>query len=470
LKVFKAPIIHAQPKVTTGKYRFDAASVKKVLSENYPLLSVLVGFMLVSLSIGPFQNGDTAWEYEAVLGVTKSGLPYAYGQLMNQPPLGFYIQAVFAQIFGLSINNGTFLVTLFGLGCVVLIYEIGRTLYDKTTGFFAALIFAFSPWHLIMSRAFLIDAQCLFFSLLSLLVGILAVRRGLFKLFLVSGIIFAAAFNTKLYAIFTLIPLLLFFFYRESKNLKRLVSWSVVFFIPVLLSTYLWYQTITGVGLASIFSHADLNVQSTNTVAPSYFFVSNLLTNYTLGWFLVDAAILSVIVCFALRQRFQKFWVSDIISLVTIVCVIAVNIYLGVTLNLKSPYLNAVKFDYQILPFFSLLAASLVTKSTLLFNLAKQKQKAFKITVSTLALAGLALVAAGLLYNMNFDHLISSADFMIFKVEPNVNLGYSLFNYAPIRENSLLMYAQYLGLAVALAGVVWFSRRRLTRCNLALKC
>jgi 4-amino-4-deoxy-L-arabinose transferase-like glycosyltransferase len=460
--VFKASVIHAQPKVTADKYRFDKASIKKVLSENYPLLSVLVGFMLVSLSIGPFQNGDTAWEYEAVLKVTKSGLPYAYGQLINQPPLGFYTQAVFAQFFGLSINNGTFLVTLFGLGCVILLYGIGRILYNKTTGFFAALLFAFSPWHLIMSRAFLIDAQCLFFSLLSVFVGILAIRRGSFKLFFVSGIIFAVAFNTKLYAIFTLIPLLLFFIYQQSIKPKRLVSWSALFFIPVLLSSYLWYQTITGVGLASIFSHADLSVQSTDTAVPSYFFVSNLLTNYTLGWFLVDAAILSVLICLAQRRMFQKFLVSDIISLVAIICVITVNVYLGVTLNLKSPYLNAVKFDYQILPFFSLLAASLVTKSISLLNIAKLKRKTLKIAVSTVALAGLALVAAGLLYNMNFDHLISSADFMIFKVEPNVNLGYSLFNYAPIKENSLLMYAQYLGLAVALSEVVWVSHRRLS--------
>jgi 4-amino-4-deoxy-L-arabinose transferase-like glycosyltransferase len=320
-----------------------------------------------------------------------------------------------------------------------------------------------------MSRAFLIDTQCLFFSLLSLFVGILAVRRGSFKLFFVSGIIFAVAFNTKLYAIFTLIPLLLFFIYQQSIKPKRLVSWSALFFIPVLLSSYLWYQTITGVGLDSIFSHADLSVQSNGIVVPSYFFVSNLLTNYTLGWFLVDAAILSVLVCVVQRGVFRRFLVSDIISLAAIICVISVNVYLGVMLNLKSPYLNAVKFDYQILPFFSLLAASLVTKSTSLFTIAKLKRKTLKIAVSTVALVGIALVAAGLLYNMNFDHMISSTDFIIFKVEPTINLGYSLFNYEPIKENSLLMYAQYLGLTVALSGVAWFSCR-LTRRNLALKC
>lgn len=45
--------------------------VKKLLSEHYPLLSILIGITLVSLSIGPFQNGDTDWEYQAAAGVMK---------------------------------------------------------------------------------------------------------------------------------------------------------------------------------------------------------------------------------------------------------------------------------------------------------------------------------------------------------------------------------------------------------------
>jgi 4-amino-4-deoxy-L-arabinose transferase-like glycosyltransferase len=441
----------------TGSYGFDKASLKKFFSENYPLLSILVGFMLVSLSIGPFQNGDTAWEYEAVLGVTKSGLPYAYGQLMNQPPLGFYIQAVFSKFFGLSINNGTFVVTLFGLGCVVLLYGIGRVTYNKTTGFFAALLFAFSPWHLIMSRAFLIDAQCLFFSLLSLFVGILAVRRGSFKLFFVSGIIFAAAFNTKLYAVFAFIPLLAFMLiYLKPKNVKRVFGWLAGFSVPVLLGSFLWYQVITGLGMAAIFGHVDFAVHSVSTVVPSYFFVSNFLINYGLGWFFLDAAFLSLLFCLVQRRLFGKFLVLDLTCLAAILCAISVNLYLGVPLDLKSPYLNVVKYCYQALPFFSLLAGSLVTKSVSLFSTSK-----IKIFLRVAALVGFALVTAALLYNMQYGHIFSTAEFIIFRVEPSVNVGYSLFNYAPVGANSLLMGVQYLGFAVALSGLIWISRFKL---------
>jgi 4-amino-4-deoxy-L-arabinose transferase-like glycosyltransferase len=260
----------------TGGQKFDKIGLKKILSENYPFVSILVGYMLVALSLGPYHNGDTAWEYDAVMGVMKYGLPYANGlYLMDQPPLGFYIQAAFFKGFGLSINNGTFLVTLFGLGCVALVYAIGKAVYNKTTGFFAAALFAFSPWHLLLSRTFLIDVPCLFFSLLSLFVGIIAIRKNSFKLFIASGLIFTAAFNTKLYAVYILIPLLAFLFYYGPKNVKHTVSWLVAFSLPVILISYLWYQTIAGIGLSSIFFHPDFLVHETSSIVPSYFFAGN---------------------------------------------------------------------------------------------------------------------------------------------------------------------------------------------------
>ena len=355
--------------------RFDKIRLKKVLSENYPLLSILIGFMLVALSIGPYNNGDTAWEYDAVLGILKTGLPVANGVLMDQPPLGFYIQALFFNSFGVSINNGTFLVTVFGLGCVALVYGIGKVAYNKTTGFFASLLFAFSPWHLIMSRTFLIDAQCLFFSLLCLFVALIAVRRASFRLFIISGIVFAAAFNTKLYAVFTLIPLLAFFFYYQPINLRRTLKWLVGFSIPVLIAVFLWYRIISGIGLFSIFLHADLITQNPNIATPTPFFVTNFLVSYGMGWFFIDATIVSLLVCLWQRCIFRKFLPLDATCLATIICVVSVNIILGTTLDLKAPFLNAIKYNYQALPFFSFLAASLVSKSLTLVRLSKLKIK-----------------------------------------------------------------------------------------------
>ena len=442
----------------------DKDGIRKLVSENYPLLSILIGVVLVSFSIGPYQNGDTQWEYEAATGVIKWGMPYVktFGNIMNQPPLGFYTEALFFKVFGSSIDTGVALVTLFGLGCIVLVYKIGKDLYGKPTGLFAAVLFALTPWELILSRSFLIDVQCLFFSLLCLFVGILAIRKDSVKLFMVSGAFFAAALLTKLFAAFILIPLLLFYVYYRPKNPRRILSQLVAFSLPALLFSFLWYQVISGQGLLYIFHHNDFTDLNINGVVPSYFFVVNFVVNYGLGWFFIDAAILSLFICLMQRSLFHKLLVFDLICLATIISVVSVNTFLGVVLNLKSPYLNAIKFDYQSLPFFSLLAASLAGKSVSLFKSAKSRRKLSKLPFFLAALAGLVLLVASILFNMYFAHAFSTWDYLLFRVERNVNVGYSLFNPSPIGKCSFLMSLQYLGFAFVLSGLVWASRHKLS--------
>ncbi len=451
------------PACTSKGRIFDNINVKNFFIENYQIFAVIVGYLLVAFSIGPYYNGDTAWETQAVQGVIKYGLPYTNGfYLMDQPPLGFYIQAVFAKVFGLSLGNGTFLVTLFGLGAVILVYLIGKEVYNKTTGFFAALLFAFSPWQLILSRTFLIDVQCLFFSLLSLFVGIVAIKKGSFKLIVACGFIFAAAFSTKLYAAFMLIPLLVYFLYRGPKRPKQMILWVVGFALPGLFFSYLWYQTITGLGLLSMFGHTDFNVSNPAGFMPTYFFATNFLISYGLGWFFIDAIVLSLLVYLVQRNLSRNFLVFDMICVAVMVCALSINTILGVALNLKAPYLDAVKYDFQTLPFFSLLAASLISKSLLMFNSAKTKLKVSKILLYAVAVAGFFLVIASIFYNMRFVNLFSSANYLIFRVEPTVNVGYSLFKSAPTSGNPLQTSIQFFGFAIAISGLFWISRHKVS--------
>jgi 4-amino-4-deoxy-L-arabinose transferase-like glycosyltransferase len=459
LKTIKDPIISTS--ISTSNL-FGNVHLKTFLSENWPILSILVGYLLVALSIGPYYNGDVAWELDAVRGVMKYGLPYTNGfYLMDQPPLGFYIQALLFKGFGLSINNGTFLVTMFGLGSVILVYLIGKTVYNKTTGYFAALLFAFTPWQLIMSRSMLIDTPCLFFSLLSLFVGIIAVKQESFKLFVASGFIFAAAFNTKLFAAFMLIPLLGYFLYYGPKKLKRMILWVVAFSIPVLLFSYLWYQAITGLGLFSIFGHTDFNVDNPTGFVPTYFFATNFLTSYGLGWFFIDAVVLSLIVYLIQRRLSRNFLVFDIICIAVIVCTLSINTILGAALDLKAPFLNAFKYDFQTLPFFSLLASSLITKSLVMFNSAKTKLKLYKIIFNAIAVVGVVLVVLSIFYNMRFVNLFSNADYLIFRVEPKVDVGYSLINLAPTNRNVVQVGIQFLGFAFGVLGLFLISRHKI---------
>lgn len=434
--------------------------IRKLLTENYPLLAILIGVVLISVSIGPFENADTEWEYEAVSGVIRWGMPYAFtfGNMMNQPPLGFYVAALFFTFFGASIDTGVVLTTLFGLGCIIAVYKIGDALYGKPTGLVAAALFALSPWELVLSRTFLIDVQCLFFSLLCLLTGIHAVRKESLKLSLVSGVLFGAALLTKLFAVFTLVPLLLLFIYHRPKNLKRTLSFLGTFLLPALIFAFLWYQVISGEGLLSVFGHADF--ADSSEIASSGFFVGYFLLNYGLGVFFLSATVLSLLVGF-LRRKLSKILIFDLICLATITAVVAVNTFLGAGLNLKSPYSNAIKYAYQSLPFFSLLTASLVGKCLSLFHSAKQKRKLYRTLFLSAVFAGLFLLGATAFFDVGYAHLLATEEYLLFRVAPNVFFGYTLFNPAPAGENILLRVIQYLGFAVVLSGLAWASRHTL---------
>ena len=458
MKTINAPIIQKFQKHSFPNLTVKMSNLRKIIGEYYPLLAVLIAYLLVASSAGPYENGDTAWELDSVSGVLKYGFPYSNGSyLIDQPPLGFYIQAAFAKAFGLSISNGTFLVTLFGLGCVALVYGIGRALYNKTTGFFAGLLFALSPWHMLISRSFLIDVPCLFFSLFSVLLGLIAVQKSSLKLFVFSALAFAAAFNTKLYSVFALIPLLALFLRNNPKKPLNILLWLGAFSIPVVVTTFFWYETIADIGMASIFLHPDFFIPIPTDVAATYLFAANFLVSYGIGWLFIDAAVFSLLISILKRHLLRNFLFFDAVSVAVIVCVMAVNIFLGAGLHLRAPFQNAFKYDYQALPFFCFLAGSLVSKSISITTIGWSRKKwAFAG-----GLFGLFLVAATLMYNMRYVQFFSMWEYLLFRVAPNITAGYSLFNASPLVQSNPLLVVQFIGFAVAISGILWVGKQKI---------
>lgn len=443
----------------------DKVGLKKLVIEVSPLLIILIGVALVAFSIGPYQSYDTQLEFEAASNVVKTGIPYvkAYGTAIDQPPLGFYIEALFLKIFGLSANTGTALMTLFGLASTVAMYMVAKELYGKSTGFLAAALFGLNPWQLVLSRSFLLDAQCLFFSILCLYVGILAIRKGSVKLALVTGVVFAAALLTKLYAAFILIPLLLFYIYSRPKTLKRILSQIAAFSMPALLGAFLWYQIVRGVSILTILHHNDLKdvVPASTGVVTSPFFVTNFLMNYGLGLYFIVAVTFSLLIGFTLKKYFSKTAIFETVLLASIAFVLCVNVILGAGLNLNVPYFSAIKYCYQALPFFVLLAASLVAKSASLFRAAKSAMNPKKLLLYFVISAVLILVVASLVSSMYYTNALSTRDYLQFRVEPQVDYGYAFLNPTPITAGSPLMALQYLGFAIVLSGLLWASRHKL---------
>jgi 4-amino-4-deoxy-L-arabinose transferase-like glycosyltransferase len=441
--------------------------IKKSAIELFPLIIILIGATLVTFSLGTYQNYDTDLEFEAASNIAKMGVPYvnSYGTIIDQPPLGFYTEALFFRIFGTSADTGVILMTLFGLASTVLLYLMGKELYGKSTGLFAAALLGVSPWHLVLSRSFLLDAQCLFFSLLCLYVGILAIHRSSVTLALASGLAFAAAMLTKFYAAFILVPLLLFYIHSRPKTLKRILSQLAAFSTPLLAFAFWWYQMFLGRPLLSVFHHNDLLdvIPASTGVVASPFFATNFLIDYGLGLAFIAACAFSLLLSFSLRKYFSKMAVVDLICLVSIIFVVSVNVVLGAVMNLNVPYFSAIKYLYQALPLFVLLTASLSAKSLSLFKTATSASHLRKLLVYSVAAAALVLLAASLLSSMYYTNAMSQLDYLQFRVERNVNYGYALLNPTPTADGSPLMTLQFYGFMMVLFGLLWAGRHRLTR-------
>jgi 4-amino-4-deoxy-L-arabinose transferase-like glycosyltransferase len=177
---------------------------------------------------------------------------------MNEPPLGYYIDSAAFRVFGLSLDVGVAVITCFGLGCVLLVYLIGKAWYGKTAGLLAASLFAVTPWQVVFSRSFLIDAQCLFFSLLFLLIGFYAIRKESLGLFMLSGAFLGIAFLTKFYAIFMLFPLAIVYFHKRPKTLRKPLV-VVAFFLPLVALLLFWYEGVYHQSILTMFAHDDFN-------------------------------------------------------------------------------------------------------------------------------------------------------------------------------------------------------------------
>lgn len=432
-----------------------------LLKEHSALIVILVGVALVAFTVGPFQTLDTQLELDTTRSILRVGYPIlpSTGQILNEPPIGFYTAAVVLKIFGLTISNGTNMVTLFGVGCVIMVFFLGKEFYGKLTALFASVSFAFAPWQMILSRAFLIDTQCLFLSLICLYFGVKAIKSNSTKLTLISGIFFAAAILTKLYAAFILLPLLILYFYRHPRSVKRALSQFAVFCAPAIYANLLWYVFILKEDLLSYFLyHNDFRDLNFATVAPSYSFVFNFLVNNGVGILAILALGFSLLIGLQFRKALPKnFLLSDAICFVSMLFIIGINMFLGVTLNLKAPYTSAIKFSYQALPFIALIVGSLAEKSIILIDRTRNSLRLKQGFMLAMIVVGIFLTFSSMVMNMYSAHHLSTTTYIVFQVQPGQDIGYSFYVDSPAYLGIEQWAAQILGFAfvwIGLAGTL----------------
>ena len=135
----------------------------------------------------------------------------------------------------------------------------------------------------------------------------------------------------------------------------------------------------------------------------------------------------------------------------TIFVIVGIDTFFAVGLNYKAPYTGAVKYDYQSLPFFCLLAAALLSKTQPLLLTLKRKLSLSWLFFG-IACAGTLFVSVAFFTNFYKAFGYGQLNYLVFTVEGSV--GYSFFNSAQIAGTSSLIYVQYVGLVIVLSGLL----------------
>lgn len=176
---------------------------------------------------------DEAWYAEIARNILRlhqpiflffNGHPY-----LDHPPLGFNLMAFSFFMFGTNEWAARFPSATLGFGCLVLVYLIGKNLFNRLVGFASAAMLASSVWFIFRAREADLDVPFLFFYLLCVLAAA-KVKSNPSWLY-VLAIAFAAVLQMKsaigvsvLPAVFILLALA-----RRKLNIKRIAIAAALF-------------------------------------------------------------------------------------------------------------------------------------------------------------------------------------------------------------------------------------------------
>ncbi len=151
---------------------------------------------------------------------------------VDEPPLGFWIQAANAVLFGF---NGLSLLlpqAIAGVLSVVVLHHLVRRAFGTTAGLLAALTLALTPISVVTNRNNTMDSLLVLTALLTGWVVIRAVETGRLRWLLLGAVVLGIGFNIKMLEAYLVLP---------------------AFWLLYLLATRLpWRRRLTNLGLATV--------------------------------------------------------------------------------------------------------------------------------------------------------------------------------------------------------------------------
>ena len=167
---------------------------------------IAVSATLSSWALGTVGWGNTYYS-AAVRSMSESWHAFWFGALdtrgfvtVDKPPMSMWIQALAVRVFGF--HSLTLLIpqVLAGVGAVVLVYVLIAPRWGRVGATIGALALAISPISVMVNHSNNTDAILIFFMTAVVYAGVRATESGKWKWWVATGLLFGAAFTTKMLA------------------------------------------------------------------------------------------------------------------------------------------------------------------------------------------------------------------------------------------------------------------------------
>lgn len=166
-----------------------------------------------------------AYYTAAVTSMLQSWHNFFYASLdpagyvtVDKPPVAFWVQTLFAYVFGVHGWSVILPQALAGVGSVLLIYVLVKPAFGKTAARFASLIMACTPIAVAVSRTNNIDSLLVFTLLLATWMLFRGVGRNKPSWILGAFAVIGAGFNMKMLQAYMVVPAFYLFYFLAFKG------------------------------------------------------------------------------------------------------------------------------------------------------------------------------------------------------------------------------------------------------------
>ncbi len=149
------------------------------------LVCIAAGIIFFQLGTGQLRDYDEGIYASVARSMSMTGdmvdLTYQFQDWFEKPPLMFYLVSSTYRAFGVSTFTTRVIPALMAVGCVILLFLLGRSFGSRATGLLSGALLVTLPHFIASSRQFMLDVPVTFFNLAFLFLFVVRyVRRSAF--------------------------------------------------------------------------------------------------------------------------------------------------------------------------------------------------------------------------------------------------------------------------------------------------